>query len=161
MAKSTVVPRLQMSLTRPEDLARHVLVEVAGRLVGQQEARRLHDGARQRGPLGLALGELVADTPGRARRGPPPSAPRRARGDLAPRRAEHAQHEGHVLEHGAAGEQLGVLEDDADRAAQARDLGASELGDVEAGHLDVALGGDVGAIEHAEQRGLAGPAGAR
>src|SRR6202022_1968463 len=46
-------------LHQPQDLARHVLVQVAGGLVGQQQAGRLHDGPRQRGPLRLALGELV------------------------------------------------------------------------------------------------------
>jgi hypothetical protein len=43
-------------------------------------------------------------------------------GDVAPRCPEHAGHEGHVLEDGAAGQELGILEHDADGAPQAGDL---------------------------------------
>ena len=48
------------------------------------------------------------------------------RRDLAARRAEHAEHEGDVVEHRAPGEELGVLEDDADGPAELRNLAAAQ-----------------------------------
>jgi hypothetical protein len=75
-------------------------------------------------------------------------------GDVAPRCPEHAEHEGHVLEDGAAGQKLGILEHDADGSPQAGDLRAAELRDVEAPHLDVALRRRLGPVEQPEQRGL-------
>src|SRR5262249_47461384 len=79
--------------------------------------------------------------------------------DLVARRAQHAQDERDVLEYGAAGEQLGVLEHDAEGAAEAGGLGAPEVGDVEAGHLDVALRGLLVGVEEAKEGGLTRAAG--
>src|SRR5260370_38245021 len=79
-------------LDETQDLARHVLVQVAGRLVGQEQTGRFDDGPGQRGPLRFALGELVraglcagGEThrlQGREGLG----------GDVAPRSAQHAEH---------------------------------------------------------------------
>src|SRR6266850_5615255 len=147
-------------LDQRQDLVGHLVVQVAGGLVGQEQPRRLDDGPRQRGALRLPLGELVRK--GLGSRGEPH---RLERGeglgrDVAPGRPQHAEHEGHVLEDGAAGQELRVLEHDADGAPQARDLGAAEGGDVEARHVNVALGGHFGRVEEPKQGGLARPTGA-
>src|SRR5215472_11955707 len=146
-------------LDQVEDLAGHLLVEVARRLVGQKQRGRLHDGPGERGALGLALRELGGV--GLGARGQP----YRLQGleglgrDLVARRAQHAQDESDVLEHGAPGEQLGVLEHDAEGAAEVGDLGAAEGGDVEASDLDVALRGLLVGVEEAQEGGLARAAG--
>src|SRR5258705_12828805 len=146
-------------LDQRHDLVGHLVVQVAGGLVGQEQARRLDDGPRQRGPLRLALRELVGK-----RLGPRGESDRLERGerlggDVAPSRAQHAQHEGHVLEDGAPGQELRDLEHDADGPPQARDLGSAERGAVEAGHVDIALGGHFRRVEEPEQGGLARAAG--
>src|SRR5438093_872937 len=143
-----------------DDLGRHALVEVAGGLVGDEQERLARDGAGQRGTLGLARRELGRIGLGAGREADGAERVEDAAGDLAPRRAQHAQHEGHVLVDGAAGQQLGVLKDDADRAPQRRHLDTGERADVLVQDLHLALGGDVVAVEESQQRGLAGAAGA-
>ena len=69
--------------------------------------------------------------------------------------AEDAQDEGHVLEDGLALEELEVLEDDADRAAQLRDLAVGDGGDVAPAHQDLALRGQLLAEDELEERRLA------
>src|SRR5438309_9726071 len=145
-------------LERLEDLGGHRLVEISGGLVGEEERRPPHDGPSQRRALRLALRELRGV--GLSPRRQPDDAERveDALGDLAPGCAEHAQDEGDVLVDGADGQQLGVLEDDADRAAERRHLRAPQGHQIVAKNLDVALGEQVISVEEAEQRGLAGPA---
>ncbi len=77
--------------------------------------------------------------------------------DLAAGGAQYAQDEGDVLENGPSREKLGVLEDDAERAPQERDLGALEPGDVEAGDLNLALRGLLVCVKEAQEGGLARP----
>src|SRR5687768_12267663 len=101
-----------------EDLGRHHLVEIAGGLVGGEQPGLARDGARQGRALRLALGELRRIRLRARREADGPQGIEDARRDVAARGAENAEHEGDVLVHGAAGEQLGVLEDDADGAAQ-------------------------------------------
>ena len=55
--------------------------------------------------------------------------------------ADDLEGEGHVLVGGLVGEQLEVLEDAADVAAQVRYLPVLHLGQVLSGHDDRALGG--------------------
>src|SRR5712692_543886 len=147
-------------LDEAQDLARHLLVEIAGGLVGEQEGGRLDDGAGQGSALGLALRELMRIGLGAGRQ---PDGLERGEGlgsDVPAWRAEHAQDESHVLEDGAPGQQLGVLEDNADGAPQLGDLGPPERGHVEVRDLDLAFGGQLVAVEEAEQGGLARSAGA-
>src|SRR5262249_39075979 len=66
--------------------------------------------------------------------------------------------EGDVLEHRPAGEELGVLEHDADGAPELGHLAAPEPHDVEARDLDLAFGRPLVVVQHAQQRGLARPA---
>jgi hypothetical protein len=142
-----------------EDLGGHALVEAAGRLVGDQQERLARDRAGQRRPLGLPLRELSGiglGTRGEAHRAQGVEDPAR---DLTARCAQHAQHERHVLVDGPAGQQLGVLEDDADGATQGGDLPAGQERQLFAEDLDLALGRHVVAIEQAHQGRLAAAAG--
>ena len=122
------------------DPDRGARVEVAGRLVGEQQRRMVDEGAGDREPLLLAAGELVGevrDLVGEAdeaeRVGDLPA-------DLRARGADHLEGVGDVVVDVPAREQLEVLEDGADPAAQVRDLRVGELGDVAAGDQDLALG---------------------
>src|SRR5262245_36742605 len=148
-------------LQRLDDLGGHRLVEVAGGLVGQEQGRPSHDGARQRRALRLPLRELRRIGLGPRRHPDDAERVEDALGDLAPGRAEHAQDEGDVLVDGADRQELGVLEDHADRPAQRRHLRAPQRDQVVAEDLDVALAGQVVAVEEPEQGRLAGTAGAR
>ena len=121
----------------------------------------LHDGAGQRGPLRLALGELVRDRPGRARRGRPPCRAAKARGVISRRGVPSTRSTkatfSKTVRPARSLESWKTMPMERRRRGISR---AAQRGDVEAGHLDLALGGHVGAVEQAEQGGLAGPAGA-
>ena len=69
--------------------------------------------------------------------------------------ADHLEGERDVLEHGLVGQQLVVLEDVADVAAQVRHLGVGHLVDVPAGDPDLALLRALLAVHQPQQRGLA------
>jgi len=81
---------------------------------------------------------------------------RHPRLDDVPRFADHLQGKRHVVEHALVGEQLEVLEHRPDVPPEVRDLPRRELGDVLAGHVDVALGGLLLPQHQADERGLAG-----
>jgi len=141
-----------------EDLIGHVVVEVAGGLVGQEERGRLDQRARERDPLRLTLGELVGIGLGAPGEADGFEARERQRRDLAPGRAEHPEHEGDVVEHGPAGEELGVLENDPDGPAQVGDLPSAETDHVDPRDLDLPVRGHLVPVEEPEESGLAGPA---
>ena len=67
------------------DLGRSGRVEVAGRLVGQQQRRLVHEGSRERDPLLLAARELHRPVAGPSPRAPPRRAPRRRARRAVPR----------------------------------------------------------------------------
>ena len=71
------------------------------------------------------------------------------------RSAEHPEDERHVVEYGASVEELRVLEDDADGAAEVRNLRAAELRDLEVRHLDRPFGWQLVAVEETQQGRLA------
>src|SRR5262245_25050215 len=148
-------------LDEVEDFARHLFVEVSRGLVGQQESRRSHDGPREGRPLPLALGELRRV--GLGARGEADGRERLegSRRDSTAGSAGDPEHEGDVLEDGPAGEELGGLENDAERAPEQRHLAAAQRHDVEARDLDLAVRGALVRGEQAEKGGLPGPAGAR
>ena len=144
------------AVEQAHDADRGGRVEVAGGLVGQQDQRPVHERPGDRDPLLLATGELVGEV-----RRPSSTSPTSSRiaGTwdlttwLGP--ADDLERERHVLEHGLVGEQLEVLEDAADVAAQVRDLPAVELADVLAGDEDAALGRVLLLVEEADERRLA------
>src|SRR5262245_41969239 len=103
-------------LEQLEDLFPRLAVEVAGRLVGQQQRRIAHDGARDRHPLLLPAGELAWVVPE-----PLPEADdaERVLGAFDPLLAAHLdqqQRQLDVLERGQHRDQVIELEDVADVA---------------------------------------------
>ena len=160
VAITTVVPGAVDAVEQLHDAERRVGVEVPGRLVGQQDQRPVHEGTSDRHPLLLAAGQLVrvalellgqADELEDGRHLGPDDV-------LGP--ADHLEGEGDVLVHRLVREQLEVLEDAADVAAQVRHLPARQLGDVLAGDPDPALLGHLLLVHQPEHRGLARPRGA-
>src|SRR5262249_32361646 len=79
----------------------------------------------------------------------------RARRDLATRHTGDAQYEGDVLVHRASGQELGVLEDDADGAPKCRDLTRCQLGQRLTEDHHLTLGRLFFAVEQTHQRRLA------
>src|SRR5712691_3377816 len=145
-------------LDEVEDLSRHGLVEIARGLVREEKRGRFDDGAGQGRPLGLALRELRRIRLCSRREPHRLEGLEGLRGDLASGRPEHAEHEGDVLEDGPAGEELGVLEDDAERAPETGNVRAAQGPDVEPRDLDLAFAGPLVGIEQTEEGGLARPA---
>ena len=70
--------------------------------------------------------------------------------------ADHLERERDVLVHRLVGEQLEVLEDAADVAAQLRDLPRAEPADVAAGDEHPAVGGDLVAQQELQEGRLPG-----
>ena len=119
--------------------AGHVGIEVARRLVGQQQHGLVDERARDGHALLLAARELqrvgvhLVVQPHRlqGREGAPLL--------LLGGHGQDAQHEGDVLQDRLALQELEILEDDADRAAQLRDLALGDGGDVAAPDQDLPL----------------------
>ena len=107
-----------------EDAARRAIVEIAGGLVGHEEHGIVHERARDRHALLLAAGELLRIARPLAREPDLREQPAHARRNPLARRAGHLERERDVLLGGAILEQAKVLEDDADPAAQPRNLRA-------------------------------------
>jgi len=97
-------------------------VEVARRLVGEQDRRPVHERPGDRHPLLLTAGQLVREAPLLA--GQPDQVENLRDGvrDGMPRLADHLQGERHVLEDRLVRQQAEILEHHADLAAQLRDL---------------------------------------
>ena len=139
-------------------------VEIAGRLVGQQEAGIVDQRARDRDALLLAAGELagrvalaVAESEQVQRRARP-LGPRRGAGRPG---GGVEQRQRDVLERARAREQVEALEDEADAlAAEARAIRLVEPGDVDALEEVAAAGRPVEAAEDRHQRRLARARGA-
>src|SRR3954471_24144651 len=115
-------------------------VEVAGRLVAEQERRVVDEGASDADSLLLAAGELVGVVVELGAQADQAQDVRHLAADHLPVLPDHLERVGDVRVDGAVGEQLVVLEDDAEVAAQPRDLAARHVGQRVAGDQDVALG---------------------
>ena len=97
-------------------------VEVAGRLVGQQQRRVVDERARDRHALLLAAGELVGEVVELGREPGQAQDVRHLLADLAALAARDLERVGDVVVDRAARQQLEVLEDHADVAAVVGDL---------------------------------------
>ena len=121
---------------RLHDLVRGTRVEIAGRLVGKEQARRIDQGPRDRDPLLLAAGKLARacfPRDRRARGGPTPPAPGRnapcARTFPLPNRAAARPR----FPRARARQQVEALEDKAEPlAADAGELGLRQARDIDA-----------------------------
>src|SRR5579859_5225088 len=122
------------------DLPRRGGVEVAGRLVGDDHPRGVHERPRDGDALLLAagqvrrVGQLLAGEAHRVERFG------HAAVDQAVRLAVHPQREGHVLVHGQVRQELEVLEDQAHLAAVEGKLPALHAPQLDALDEDLALG---------------------
>ena len=125
---------------QPHDFERQIRIQVAGRLVGDQQRWLGDDGARDTDALLLARGQLqrqvllVTEQPDLVERGA------HALVHLAPGDAGDNQRQRHVVPYRAIVQQLVILEDDADLATIRRYLAAVHLGQGLAADLDLAAG---------------------
>ena len=135
-------------LEQVHDIVAGGAIEVARRLVGEDQ-RRLHDGgARDRHPLALAAGELVRPVPGAVGDAVVVQRLRDARGALLRRDAGQHHRQGDVLGGGQARHQVETLEHEADAlAAHARLLLRRQRGHV--APLEP-VGAGIGPVEQAE-----------
>jgi hypothetical protein len=122
VAIRTVTPTSLKAAEQVHHLAREVRVEVAGRLVGDQHRGLAHHGAGDAHALLLAGRELEREAGFLAQQADLVERRPDALVHLAARHAGDGQRQGDVVEHRAVGEQLVVLEHDADQAAEGRDL---------------------------------------
>ena len=144
---------------RFHDFVRVAGVEVAGRFVGEQQAGRVDQGARDRHALLLAARELagriafaVAQAQQLERRARPLDA--RAGAGWPGGRVEQRQR--HVLERAGAGQKIEALEHEAQAfAAQPRAFGLAQAGDVGALKIITPAARPVETPEHRHERRLA------
>ena len=142
-----------------EDLPADQRVEVARRLVGDDDPRVMDERAGDRRPLLLAARQLVGVLLRLLRQPDEREHAVDGRPDLASRGAGHLEREGDVLAHGLARQELEVLEDDADLAADDRHLPARQARQVVAVEHDRAHRRELVADEQLHERGLAGARG--
>ena len=122
------------------DPDRRLGVEVAGRLVAEQQRRVVDERARDRDALLLAARQLVGVVVQLGRQADQAQDVRHLAADRLAVLADHLERVRDVRVDRAVRQQLEVLEDDADVAAQLRHLAAAHLGQRVAGDRDVALG---------------------
>src|SRR3954454_9270563 len=132
-------------------------VEVAGRLVGQQDRGPVDERPGDGDALLLAAGQLVREAALLTGEADQVEHLRHGVRDGVPGLADDLQGERDVLEHGLVGQQPEVLEDDADLAAQLRDLPVREPPDVLAGDVDDAARSALLPQDEPQERRLAGP----
>jgi hypothetical protein len=131
-------------------------VEVAGRLVGQQDERLAGDGARHRDALLLTARELAGEVLGPVRHADALERGFDALLALGGLHAAIGERQLDVLEDGEVANQVEALEDEPDLAvAHARPLGRRELGDRPVVQQVLSFGGGVEQAENRQQRRLA------
>ena len=131
-------------------------IEIARRLVAEQNLRIVDQRARDRRALLLAAGELAGIHAALVREPDQVEHARNLTHDVAGVRAGDLQRERHVLPDGLVGEQFEVLKDDAEVAAQCRNAAAAQAVDADAVDGDVTGGRDHLAIQQAKQTGFSG-----
>ena len=143
-------------LEQAQDLGRGAAVEGAGGLVGEEQARAVHERAGDRDALLLAAGELHRPVMGAVREA---DAAERLQGALAAgpaveARIDHRQFD--IAEGVDARQQVELLEHEADLAvAQARQAVGVEALDRRAGEPVVAAGRPIEAADQVHEGGLA------
>ena len=140
-----------------------LLVQVPGRLVREQDARPIREGARERHPLLLPAGELGGIVVEASPEPDPLEQPARALAQLALGAvADQLEGDQDVLESGERGQEVKRLEDEADvPGAKPRALILGKTGEVHPVEPHAARAGFVETGQQAEQRGLAAARGAQ
>jgi hypothetical protein len=142
-----------------EDSARGAVVEVAGRLVGDEYEGVVDQGASKRDALLLAARQLARIRP---RLGSEPNLCERSSdlvGNLRLGCSDHLESERDVRLGGALLEQAKVLEDDPELAAELRDLAPFDVARRKAADADLAAGRALVHVQQLEDCALAGTAG--
>src|SRR5207249_3976457 len=103
-----------------QDRRAGVRIEVAGRLVGQHDARLVDQRARDRHPLPLAAGQLGRAVPAAGAEADALERVRSTAAALAPRYAAIAERQLDVLERREPRQQVEALEDEADLSSAQR-----------------------------------------
>jgi hypothetical protein len=130
-------------------------IEVAGRLVGQQQRWVMDEGARDRDALLLAAGELVGIAVELGREAGEAQDVGHLVADLPARAAGDLERVGHVLVDGSVGQELEVLPHDPDVAPVVGDLPVVDVAQLAPGDVDGAGRQGNLADEHAHERRLA------
>ena len=142
------------------DAPRRVGVEVAGGLVGEEDPRPVHQGTGDRHALLLTAAQLIGKLVELVLEPDDPERLLDLLAQVALAGAGHLQREGDVLRHRAPAEQLVVLEDDAELAAQLGQLAMRHPAHLLAVDEDAPGGRRLVADEQSHQGRLAGSAGA-
>ena len=157
---TTEVPSRLSSMNRRKQAARHLRVDVAGRLVGEQQLRLVDDGAGDGRALLLAARQHRREGVHAIAQPDPLQQVGHVLLVVGDALAGDAQRHGHVLPGRHVIEQAEVLEHDADAAAQLGALGGVYAADVLAQHVNLPAGRRHRHEQQAQQRGLAGARGA-
>ncbi len=141
-----------------DHLPRVLWIEVAGRLVSNENPRGVDEGPRDRRSLSLTATELVGVQPGSLGKTDQGEDPRDPRGDLGAGHVAHFEREGDILAHGLVRQEPEILEDNADFAPVVRQIGWSELGDVAVDDSDRTVARLLLGDQESNQRRFAGAA---
>ena len=139
---------------RHDALARR-RVEVAGRLVGEDDERAVHESPGDGHALLLAARQLIGQPVALLAEADQFEHLRHLRRDHVAGPPDDLEGEGDVLEHGLVRQQAEVLEDATEIAPQIRHSPVRELADLLACHPDLAAVGNLLAQQELEHRGLA------
>src|SRR5262245_37922864 len=153
-------PRVDLA-EQVHDLERQIGIEVAGRLVGEDDDGIVHERARDRDALLLAARELERKRVHPVLQPHPLEHLERAALLLRRRHPQDARHERDVLQHGLVRQQLEVLEHEAERPAVGLHLPRREPGEIPASDDEPPLVGNLLPEQEPEERRLAGAAGPR
>ncbi len=153
MTSTSVVPSVELEEQFAHRLGGGV-VEVAGGLVGQQQARAVHQCAGDGHSLLLATRQLRRPVVQAVAQAHPPQ--HRGSRVVRPAHTGHLQRQRGVVERAQAGQQVEALEDDADAVApQVGQAVGVERGEVDAVDADAAGGRPLEPRQQQQQRGLA------
>ena len=139
-----------------EDLPTDEGIQVAGRLVRDDQARIVNQGAGDGRPLLLAPGQLRRDLLRLCRQSDDRQDPVHGRADALAGMAGHFQRERDVLPDCLGGQELEILEDDPDLAAHPGHLATWQAGQVLGVQDDLPAGGHFIPDQQLDERRLAG-----
>ena len=155
VATTTVVPRAFDLAKQVHDLERQVGIEIAGRLVGEDELRIVDERARDGDPLLLASRQFLGQGVHAVLQTDPLEHLKRLSMLHRLRHAEHAHDERDVLKDGESRDQSKILKDETDRSAVALDLRGGQLAEVAPAHAQPPLARQIFTQQQPEKRRLA------